>query len=93
MAQTIFGGAYLAADGTTWQDANGKPLDGEQRTKAEHLHRERQQALKEQERQLAAQTLDPMALLRAFQGQPQPAPVIRPQTDEADSAPRRGARS
>lgn len=90
MAQTIPGGAYLAADGTTWQDANGRALEGEPRANAERLHREQQEQRIAQERARAAQTLDPVALVRAFAGA-QPASV--PATDADAGAAKRAARS
>lgn len=41
MATSIPGGATLAADGETWQDANGKPLKKEQIAAIEELHARR----------------------------------------------------
>ena len=37
MAKTIQGGAYLAVDGKTWHDADGKPLPKDKVKEAEDL--------------------------------------------------------
>lgn len=51
MAESIPGGAYLSTDGTTWVDAEGRPLDKALAAEAQVLHEERAAQLEEAERQ------------------------------------------
>lgn len=85
MAETIAGGAYLATNGETWIDAEGRPLTKEQIAEAKKLHAE-------QQRQREADTLalleaqarnDPLARSLAHALRPQQAAAQRPAlTDE-----------
>lgn len=72
MAESIPGGAYLAADGVTWVDADGKPLDKTNAKVAQELHDARAQELEdiEQANVLLDARRDPTArALLAMQGQ------------------------
>jgi len=63
MPDTILGGAYLAADGKTWHNANGEPLTEDQVHAAKRLHTRRANdlAARESERVNQAVRNDPIA--------------------------------
>ena len=72
MAETIPGGAYLASDGKTWHDAEGRPLSKDAQAQAEQLAAEKEESvhqLKEQE--AAAAAMQQTALARALLGSAQ----------------------
>lgn len=49
MAETIVGGAFLAADGKTWHNAAGEPLSKEDAAKAQKLHAEQADQIADEE--------------------------------------------
>jgi hypothetical protein len=77
MAETIPGGAYLAADGKTWRDAEGKPISKEQIAAAKALIAEQTQAHEDdvQARLLQEANRDPVA--RALLQQQEAARTIK----------------
>lgn len=80
MPDTLPGGAYLSADGKTWHDADGKPLNKEQVARAKELIAARAAALAEQERtalEVQARN-DPVARSLTAALRPQPAPTKAP---------------
>lgn len=82
MAVSIPGGATLRADGTTWQDANGKELSGAQVATIEGLHATRTAARNraEAERLATEAQSNPIAsALMALLGRGQPAAPAPPQ--------------
>lgn len=80
MAESIPGGATLAADGKTWQNAKGEPLTATQVQRIEQLHAERsnRRARAEAERLAAEAQGNPIAsALMALLGGRQTSPVSR----------------
>lgn len=83
MAETIEGGATLAADGKTWRNANGEVLKPAQVAEVEKLQAERDTQRAAQERaaiELAA-SRDPLARAALLQQQAQAA-ASRPAKSE-----------
>lgn len=79
MAETIPGGAYLSADGTTWHDAEGRVLSKEQQAQAEKWAKEQAAAQEEarKARVLYEAQRDPVArALMAQQEAAKPAPRV-----------------
>lgn len=69
MAETIPGGAYLAEDGKTWHDAEGRPLSKEAQAAAEKQASEKEAAVEQLQQQEAANAaMAQSALARALIG-------------------------
>lgn len=90
MAQSIPGGATLAADGKTWQDANGQPLKKDQVAAIEELHARRtgERNAAEAARLAAEAQSNPIAnALMALLGRGQIA-AVPDEPDDSKSKPR-----
>lgn len=72
MAESIPGGAYLASDQKTWQNAAGQPLTKEQESAAKKLAAEQAEADEAAEAALQTQALASRSIV-VVQAQPAPA--------------------
>lgn len=97
MAQSIPGGATMAADGKTWQDAAGKPLEADQIAAIEDLHARRTAERNEAEalRMAAEARSNPIAnaLLAALGRAPQQPTIVERERQAATREEERRART
>lgn len=77
MAETIPGGAFLAADGKTWRDAEGRPLSKEQIAAAKALIAEQAAAHEDAEQARTVQEAQRDPVARALLQQQEAARTIR----------------